>query len=257
MADSTIRGRFVWHELMTTDPAGAQRFYSQVVGWTTAPFPGEPSYTIWQVGGAGVGGCMAMPPELRAKNVPSNWLAYIGSPNVDDTSAEVTRLGGTVQREPMEIPDVGRFAVIMDPEGAVFAIFTPSREGGGRTGAPVLGDFSWHELASTNPKAGFQFYRSLFGWERTGDFDMGPMGVYEMFGIGGVPMGGIYPKPAEVPVSNWLPYAKVASADQSAATAKEQGGTILQGPIEVPGGDRVAIGMDPQGAIFAVHSGKV
>jgi predicted enzyme related to lactoylglutathione lyase len=252
-----LRGRFVWHELMTTDPSAAQKFYPKVIGWTTAPFPGDPSYTLWQTGGSGVGGCMALPAELRARKVPSSWLTYLGTPNVDATCAELKRLGGSVQQDPMEIPDVGRLAVVMDPQGAVFAIFTPSREGVGRTGTPVLGDFSWHELATTDPKAGFAFYQSLFGWDRTGDFDMGEMGRYEMFGIGGVPIGGIYPKPAEVPVSNWLPYAKVASADQAASIAKAEGGTILQGPVEVPGGDRVAIGMDPQGAVFAVHSTRV
>ncbi len=84
--------------------------------------------------------------------------------------------------------------------------------------------------------------------------DLGPTGRYQMYGIGGVPIGGVYPKQAEVPVSNWLPDAKAESADDAAATAKANGGRILQGPVEVPGGDRVAIGMDRQGAVFAVHS---
>jgi uncharacterized protein len=252
----TPRGRFVWHELMSTDPKNAQTFYQKVVGWTTAPFGDDGSYTLWMNGQAPVGGVMELPQELKAMNVPSNWLTYIGTPNVDATAEEVKKRGGTVQRDPQDIPGVGRFAVVSDPQGAVFALYSSESPAPPASATPAVGEFSWHELATTDPKGSFDFYAAVFGWEKTGDFDMGPMGVYQMYGFGGVPMGGIYRKPDEVPVSNWLPYAKVTNADEAAATAKASGGQILQGPIEVPGGDRVAIGMDPQGAVFAVHSAK-
>jgi predicted enzyme related to lactoylglutathione lyase len=251
-----IKGRFVWHELMTSDPAGAQKFYSTVVGWGTAPWQNDAAYTLWMNGQSAVGGCMALPGELSSMGIPPHWLSHIGSPNVDQTCAEIGQLGGTVRHGPDEVPNVGRFAVVADPQGAVFSIYTPASAPPAADGTPKVGEFSWHELAATDPDQGFQFYRAVFGWEKTGDFDMGPMGIYQMFGFGGVPMGGIFKKPAEVPVANWLPYAKVNSADQAAEAAKANGGQIIQGPIEVPGGDRVAIGMDPQGAAFAVHSGK-
>jgi hypothetical protein len=121
---------------------------------------------------------------------------------------------------------------------------------------PVPGGWSWHELATTDREGAFKFYSALFGWVKTGDMDMGEAGIYQMYGLGEIPMGGIYNKTHEMPVSNWLPYAMVPNADDAAATAKKQGGTILVGPMEVPGGDRIAMMLDPQGAAFAVHSKK-
>jgi hypothetical protein len=121
---------------------------------------------------------------------------------------------------------------------------------------PLPGAFSWHELATTDPEGGWTFYSALFGWEKMGEFDMGPSGLYREFGYGGQMVGGIYLKPAQTPVSNWLPYARVSSADDAAAAAGLQGGTVILGPMEVPGGDRIAVMRDPQGAVFAVHAAK-
>ena len=153
------------------------------------------------------------------------------------------------------VPTVGRFIIISDPQGAVFALYQPENDMAPDS-LPVPGGWSWHELATTDREGAFKFYSSLFGWVKTGDMDMGEAGIYQMYGLGEVPMGGIYNKPKEVPISNWLPYAMVASADDSAATATKLGATILYGPMEVPGGDRVAALLDPQGAPFAVHSRK-
>jgi predicted enzyme related to lactoylglutathione lyase len=255
MADS-LKGRFVWHELMTTDPKGAQAFYPAVTGWAAAPWGNDGKYSLWMNGEAPVGGCMALPGEVQAAGIPAHWLTYIGTPDLDRTCAEIKQLGGAIMREPETIPDVGRFAVVTDPQGGVFCLYTPASPRPGADQPPRVGDFSWHELATTNPAGALAFYGSLFGWEQTSEFDMGPMGTYHLYGIGGVPMGGIYPKPADVPVSNWLPYARVSSADGAADTIKSTGGRVLQGPVEVPGGDRIAVAMDPQGAVFAVHSSK-
>src|SRR6185295_20227567 len=107
-----------------------------------------------------------------------------------------------------------------------------------------------------NPEGAWKFYEALFGWEKTSAMDMGEMGTYQMFGRGGgIPNGGIMKPPPGAPAA-WMPYAMVKDAKAAAATATANGGKIVNGPMEVPGGDWIAQGLDPQGAMFAVHSLK-
>jgi hypothetical protein len=164
-----------------------------------------------------------------------------------------------VELPPTEIPSVGRFAVLSDPAGAHFAIMQPADPSAGRPDAPPGPlDFSWRELATTDREGAMGFYAALFGWEKQGASDMGgPVGVYQEFGRAGVPLGGIYTKPADVPFPpHWLLYAKVSDLDASLAAVKAGGGQVLNGPMEIPGGDRIAQCLDPQGAAFALHQAK-
>jgi uncharacterized protein len=255
MTSSTGRGRFVWCELMTTDAKAAQEFYGKVAGWGTAPFGEDGSYSLWMNGEAPVGGCMNLSPELRTAGVPPHWTAYISAPDLDQACADVKRLGGKVRVEPQEIPGVGRFAIVADPQGAEFGLYAAA-EAGPPAQAPRVGEFSWHELATTDPKAALRFYGELCGWKVLDTFDMGPMGTYHLYGLDGTMLGGIYPKPAAAPAVYWLPYIKVGSADEATTTATAAGATVIHGPIEVPGGDRITMATDPQGAMFAVHSAK-
>lgn len=255
MTDS-IHGQFVWHELMTTDVDAARTFYTSVVGWGTQAWDDSGSYQMWTSGTQPVGGLTGLPAEVRDAGAPPHWLTHIGARDVDATCAEIRRLGGSVLKEPWDIPSIGRVAVVADPAGAVFCLYRPEGNAPRAGAAPKPGEFSWHELTTTDAAGALGFYGTLFGWRKIQDIDMGPAGVYQIFGMGDTMMGGIYPKPAEVPVSNWLPYAMVASADEAAERARAKGGSILYGPMEVPGGDRVAVGTDPQGAVFAVHSSK-
>jgi predicted enzyme related to lactoylglutathione lyase len=259
MSDSTVRGRFVWHELLTTDTKSAGAFFSKVIGWKAQPWGEDASYTLFVSGDRQMAGLMTLPEDARKMGAPPNWLTYIGAPNVDETARQATSLGATVVKAPEDIPTIGRFAVIRDPQGAVFAIFAPNR-------APVpdsamaVGDFSWHELATTDAKAALAFYQQLFGWEETSAMDMGrDLGTYHMFGPSknGPPSGGAFNKPAQMPgPSSWLPYIKVADAKKTGEVIKKLRGKIVNGPTEVPGGDWIAQGLDLQGAMFAVHSVK-
>jgi len=250
MADKLL-GSFVWCELMTSDKAGAESFYKKVVGWGTEPFGPDGSYTVLNNStGVGVGGIMTLPAE--AKGMPPCWMMYIGTPDVDAMAMRVAQLGGRVLKQPSEIPNVGRFAVVSDPYGAVFNIFTP--RGPDMDRSKGTGRFSWFELYTPNPEGAWKFYESLFGWEKTSAMDMGEMGVYQMFGRGGgIPNGGIMKPPPGAPPA-WMPYALVKDAKGAAAAATANGGKIVNGPMEVPGGDWIAVGVDPQGATFAVHS---
>jgi uncharacterized protein len=259
MAD-TPRGRFVWHDLMTADPEAAKQFYTAVADWGTQKWDGgDPNYTMWTSGQTPIGGLMPLDPQMKQAGVPPHWIAYVSVPNVDATAARAKELGGQVVAEPTDIPTVGRYAVIADPQGATIAIFTPVPGGQeGSDGEPSVGDFSWHELTALDYQKAFAFYSELFGWETTSSMDMGPeLGVYHMYGRNGVPLGGMYNKPADMPVPpNWLPYIRVRDINKAAKVVADRGGQILNGPMEVPGGDWILQGMDPQGGMFALHAKK-
>lgn len=117
---------FVWYELMTTDLDAAAAFYRAVVGWS-AEDAGQPDmrYTIMSAGDSMVAGMMTIPPEVSQAGGPPAWLGYIGTPDVDAATANVKRAGGAVHRPPDDIPGIGRFSVVADPQGAVFMLFTP------------------------------------------------------------------------------------------------------------------------------------
>jgi uncharacterized protein len=256
MAHPSILGKFVWHDLMTTDAAAAKSFYGQAVGWQSQPWDQDPNYTFLLGSQGPVGGVMGMPPDVPA-GLPPFWSLYIGTPNLDQTVAHALRLGAKLCKEATEIPTIGRFAILTDPQGANFTVFTPNDSSAPPDGAPPLGDFSWHELATTDFEAAFKFYSQLFGWQEMERMDMGPHGIYFIFGWNGAQRGGIYNKMPEMKgPPNWLSYAFVANTDEAVARAKAAGGTVINGPMDVPGEGRIAVMMDPQGAVFAVHAQK-
>jgi predicted enzyme related to lactoylglutathione lyase len=255
MAQGSFHGRFVWQELMTEDTASAATFYSKVVGWHTQPSAVDPSYTQFGVGSSYSAGMMKVPDEARAAGAKPQWLPYIGAADIEATVAAAERLGGTVKRAAHDIPTIGRFAILSDPQGAAFAVFKPASDGTPPPAAPARGSFAWMELATSNYEAAFDFYSKLFGWQAMHRMDMGPQGVYLIFGADGAQRGGIYKLNQERSSRPyWLPYAEVASADAAAAAATAAGGKVIVGPLEVPGGGRIAQVIDPSGAMFAVHS---
>jgi predicted enzyme related to lactoylglutathione lyase len=253
----TNTGRFVWYELLTRDPASAIAFYSDVVGWKTQPFGDAGDYTMW-VGEQGpLGGVTLLPEAAKKMGVPPYWQANVEVANVDETVAKVKELGGQVHHQE-DVPTVGRFAVIADPQGAVISVFTPSSIMQSHD-ASKPGEFSWHELYTTDHEAAFAFYQRILGWERLGEFDMGPMGKYLLWGREGKQLGGMMTTPKgmktpdgrEVPPS-WMYYVTTADLDAALARAKAKGARVLNGPMDVPGGQRIVQLMDPQGAAFAL-----
>jgi len=254
---SNVTGRFVWHDLMTTDTEGAKKFYSEVAGWGTQEWQGGMPYTMWTNNGVPFGGMMALNDEMKKNNVPPHWLPSVGVDNVDDTLSRATQLGATTVAPAMDIPGAGRYAIFQDPQGATIAIFAGE---GDMQGAPELppknGDFSWHELTTSDHVSAFDFYSKLFGWVKNGEFDMGPMGMYLMYGHGETMYGGMFTRTPDMPPPNWLCYIKVPDAKDAAKTIARLGGTVIREPMEVPGGDWIAIATDPQGVMTAVQSGK-
>lgn len=257
VATSTLLGRPVWYELMTTDMKGAESFYKNVVGWTTSPFEGaEQPYTMFnRSANQSVGGVFTKPPEVKA---PPFWAMYIGVPKLEDARAHIERLGGKAHTEVIGIPKVGRLQMMMDPQGAAFYIIQPASGEQRPEGAPEMGDASWHELMTTDWRAAMKFYEQVFGWKPSQAMEMGEMGTYQMFDRPHGMIGGIMNKPKEmanVP-PNWQIYFRVPDVHAAAERIKAGGGQILNGPMEVPGGDWVVNAMDPQGAAFGLHAKK-
>src|SRR5262249_9719395 len=154
---------------------------------------------------------------------------------------EAVDLGSRIIEPPTDIPTVGRYAIVADPQGAVFAGFTPEPARKREESQPGIGDFSWHELVTHDYPAAFRFYERLFGWEKGTAMDMGELGVYQMFGRNGVPMGGMYNAPPGAPMPPaWVHYIQVPDVHRAAETARRLGGRVTSGPLEVPGGDWIA-----------------
>lgn len=254
--------RFIWYELMTTDLDAALDFYTRVVGWTAADHeggtPGGMRYVILSAGGRGVGGVMQLTGEMRAGGARPGWVGYVGVADADARAKEVEAAGGRILIGPDDIPNVGRFAMVADPGGAPFYLLTPRPQQGEPAGPPdpqAPGLVSWHELVSgAGEQAAFAFYSGLFGWETMHEMDMGAMGAYRIFGAGGVQMGGMMDKPANVPASAWTFYVNVDGLDAAVGRIEAEGGRVVRGPMEVPGGSWIVQGVDPQGATFALVS---
>jgi len=257
---------FCWYELMTDDVAASTAFYEAVVGWTAkdAGLATHP-YTIFGSGEIGAAGAMTLPPEACAAGARPGWIGYI---RVEDVDAALTRLvaaGGSVHKPAADIPGVGRFAVVADPHGASFCLFreampAPTPPEGGPNGGPAgtcpPGRIGWHELHAGDGEAAFAFYAALFGWSETERMDMGPMGFYRLFSTGGPAIGGMMTKMAEIPHPFWLYYIGVEAIDAAIARLTAAGGTVVMGPMEVPGGAWIVQALDPRGAMFALVAPK-
>ncbi len=246
---------FVWYELLTTDAAAAERFYRDVVGWgaQNSGVPGM-AYTLLSAGETQIGGLMTLPEAALKMGARPGWIGYVSVDNVDAEAAEFTKAGGVIHKAPADIPGVGRFAVVGDPQGAALTLF---KSASGAEPAPVPrgapGQIGWRELHAADREAAFAFYAARFGWTKGDAMDIGPMGVYQLFRAGGdEDIGGMMTRLEAMPAPFWLYYINVAGIDAAAARIEAGGGQVLNGPHEVPGGMFIVQGLDPQGAMFAL-----
>jgi predicted enzyme related to lactoylglutathione lyase len=250
MADS--QGSFVWYEFMSTDVAAAKAFYGKVVGWNMEDVPiTDMTYTLLSAGKRQVGGMMTMPQRVREGGMKPFWAAHIGVDDVDAAAAKVQRLGGQVHREPTDIPNVGRFASVADRQGAHFLLFKPTRPGE-RAVSSLPGDIGWHELHTSAWPNAFEFYSAMFAWTKGDSVDMGPMGTYQLFKIGDINAGGMFNSPGAKAACFWLYYFMVDDIDAAALRVSANGGTVRQGPLQVPGGGWIVQAADTEGAAFAL-----
>jgi predicted enzyme related to lactoylglutathione lyase len=254
---TAILGRHVWSELMTTDVKSADAFYEKVVGWTTkkSANPGMEYYEFRRPDGVSVGGLMERPKDM---NMPPFWSMYIAVPNLEEGIGQVKRLGGSEMSGVVDVPTVGRMEMVRDPQGACFYVIQLANPGNSVDQDPGVGDASWLELMTTDAPAAMKFYEELFHWQPTEAMDMGADGKYQMFNRGSRMIGGMMKKPAmlaQMPPF-WGIYFSVPDIDSAVERIKANGGTIMNGPMEVPGGDKIVNALDPQGAGFSLHAKK-
>ena len=259
MTNPAFHGRFLWQELRSRDPDAAAGFYTRVMPWKSQPFaPGAP-YTVFvadDTGGRMVAGATRLGDDPSTSGSTPQWLGSIGSSDVDATVAQAVALGARVVQPAADMPDVGRMAVLADPQGGLFGVYKPSHERD--TVDTPRGGYSWHEFAASELVSAFDFYQSLFGWQVLDRVPMGPMGEYLLYGRNGKQEGGMYGITAgKGQHVGWLPYVSHHSVDEAARRTVAAGGQIAKGPMDVPGGGRIAHLIDPQGVMFAVHSVKL
>ena len=257
---------FVWYELLTTDLDAATKFYCDVVGWAPREITGPGMrYTVLGMNPQtrGVAGLMQMPEHLTSAAATPFWVGYISAEDVDAAAAEATAAGATIHREPTDIPHVGRFAVVADPQGAIFHLFkpTPQAEVPPALAPDADGIVGWHELMTTDSLAAWTFYASQFGWTISEEYDMGPAGVYRTFSSNDQGMtGGMMTIPdslrAQMPRPDWNFYFTVPNIREAKTRIEAAGGVILHGPVQVPGGSWIVNGLDPQGGRFSLLSKK-
>jgi predicted enzyme related to lactoylglutathione lyase len=251
----TPKGKFGWYELMTSDTKAAGKFYSDVVGWTTTDVgSADMPYTTFNIGDVGIAGMLHLTGHTA-------WVGYITVDDVDAHVEEIVKAGGKCWRPPTDVPGMLRFAVMSDPQGAAFVVFTPNpaMPSPKRPEPPTPGTNGWHELYTPDLDAGFDFYSKLFGWTKLTDMDMGPMGTYRVFDQGDHKQmgdGGMMIKPPQVPVSCWNFYFCVDSISEAIERVKAGSGKVLNGPTQVPGGGWIIQGQDPQGAVFSLVASK-
>ncbi len=238
----TSQGRFVWADLMATDPTKAAAFYSELMNWSTAPW-GE-HYTMFKLGEKGIAGTAQLPPQ--AAGVPSHWLQYVTVDDVDAAANKVQELGGSILMGPMDLPDVGRSVTIRDPQGAVIILFRSSHGEKPESEQPGMGEFCWHELLTDDIEKSKAFYQTLFGWE----FEKAEMPMEYWIGKRGDQQTcAIMARPEMVPVNTWSSYLLVEDIHEAKARAEKLGATAQMEPEEVPQYGIFAPIVDPVGAM--------
>ncbi|MBN9084075.1 MAG: glyoxalase [Rhizobiales bacterium 62-17] len=250
-------GKFCWYELMTSDLPAARKFYGDVIGWT-GQNAGQPHMDYWlmSLGEAMAAGMMAIPENACDAGAKPGWIGYIAVDDVDAMAEKVKQKGGKIYRAPDNIPGIGRFAIVADPQGAAFALFKGEGEAPPAPPRGTPGQAGWRELYANDHVAALDFYGELFGWTKADHVDMGDMGIYQLFAKGGEPIGGMMNKMPQMPAPYWTYYFNVEGADAAAARVKAAGGQVLMEPMEVPGGDWIVNGLDPQGAAFNLVAPK-
>jgi len=245
-------GSFVWHDLVTPRTQDAAAFYSELAHWDVRPWEhDEADYTLFALDDELLGGAGS---PRAAHDAAPHWVPYVYVYDVDACLRQAAKLGGRTRRGPVEVPNVGCWALIADPLGAEIGMFEPSALPPHQSAAPRAGEFSWHELNTVDYAVAFEFYKPLFQWERIAEHDMGAMGTYFMFGQRGRTYGGMFNGIRAGETPSWLSYVRVDDVRAAVQVAERLGGKIKRGPMEVPGGDWVAQVEDPLGASFALHA---
>ena len=245
-------GKFVWHELTSTDTKASVAFYGALFGWSVTEVDMGPmgKYNLLKSGEQMVGGIM--PAQGGA---PSHWIPYASVESVDGAVEKAKSMGGSVLVPPTDIPNTGRFAIVRDPQGGVLAPFTapPGMSAPPEPEKPAPGTFCWDDLATTDPAAASAFYGAIYGWNvippKAGD----PHAYWHLKRGGEKDCGGIMKAEGPQPTA-WTSYVAVVDVDAAVAKATGLGAKTIVPPMNIPGTGRFSLMIDPTGAAFAVYS---
>lgn len=249
-------GTFCWSELSTTDLDGAKTFYAGLLGWEASdnPVPDDGVYSVQSVGGKRVAAISPQPEQQREAGLPAMWNTYISVESADATAEKATELGATVHAPAFDVMDVGRMAVIQDPQGAFFMPWEPrALIGAELVNAP--GALVWNELASPDLDASSKFYSGLFGW-KIESLPSSAMGTYLAIKNGTANNGGMRELAPPGTPPHWLVYFGVDDVEEALAKADELGGSTVLGATDIQIA-KIAVLADPQGAAFAIYAGQL
>jgi len=250
-------GRVVWHDLMTVDVDRAEAFYAELLGWEVNEVALGGSFGDYRMIRAGewdIGGLVRI--ELSA-GYPSHWMSYVTVDDVDAAARRAQAGGGIAVVPPTDIPNIGRFTVVRDPEGAGIAPFKSVHpHSPERLIPPGPGRFCWEELLTKNPGSALRFYADLFGWS-TVSMPM-PEFTYHLFRRDDRDVAGAMQMPpgADAP-PHWISYIHVEDVDASAARAMALGSAQYVEPRDIPSIGRFSVHGDPTGATFALFQPKI
>ena len=245
------QGDFIWYELMTSDPVAAKRFYDPVAGWTIEAQSSNPmDYRMIDTGDGLVGGTITLTREMTENGARPTWLGYIGVDDVDSTVATIEEKGGKSLMPPHDIPDVGRISMVADPQGNSFYVMRGAVDRVSTSFAPEKpGHTAWNELQTSDLDAAKNFYPDVFGWTLGEVMPMGEMGDYQFIDHGGRMIGAMMTAPAGGR-TGWSFAFFNSDVDAAVGQIKQLGGTVNQGPMEVPGDQRAVMATDPEGVPF-------
>jgi predicted enzyme related to lactoylglutathione lyase len=248
-----LPGSFCWPELATPDSPKAKEFYAGLFGWSPVDMPTSGgTYTLLQLRDKDVAALRTLSAQETEGGTPPHWLSYISTASADASAARAAELGGTVLAGPFDVEQIGRMAMIRDPEGAVFALW----EARGHIGARIVGEAStlcWTELVTGDVDGAKAFYGGLFGWT-TKSSSTGSAPDYVEIYREEQPIGGFLPRKEgwdQIP-AHWMPYFFVVDCDAAVARAIELGGSVPVPAMDIPEVGRFAVLSDPSGAHFSV-----
>jgi predicted enzyme related to lactoylglutathione lyase len=247
-------GTFSWADVATTDQEAAKSFYSELFGWQTEDTPvGEGLvYSMATVDGKTVAAISPQPQQQRDAGIPPMWNCYITVESADEALERAQKLGATVHAPAFDVFDAGRMGVIQDPQGAFFEVWEPKQHIGAQlVNGPGL--LSWNELASPDPDGSGSFYSELFGWTIEPMEGM-PMQYLIVKNRDGHTNGGIRAAAEQEP-PYWLAYFGIDDLEAGISKVAQHGGNTLMEPMDIGGGNRIAVAQDPQGAVFALYAG--
>lgn len=253
-------GTPIWYELLAGDADVAERFYSHVVGWTIASsgmVDGLDYRILTAPDGDAIGGLMPLPADAPMR---PGWLFYVGVDDVDAMVERATALGGAVNMPAMDVPGVGRMALLADPQGVPFYVMRGASDEASRSfrdgDAATPGHAVWNELTAADQDAALAFYADLFGWRHEGAMPMGPMGDYK-FVLHGTSTIGASMNAFEGARPGWQFYFDVDDVDAAVTRLGEAGGRAVQGPDQIPGGTYAVVAEDDAGARFGFVGPRV